>query len=512
MSDEHSDSAVRQGSRSRQMKLGMAGAWDILWDAIGNYRANGDVNQAAAIALYAILSVIPLFILTLVLASDIFSSSPDIQSELKQAIQGIVPYLSEDLFVQLGQIERKKQLLGWVGIISLIWLSSTIFNAIETALNLIFRSIRTRNYVVSKLLAIGMIPLGWSVGILSISITYISAILAKQPILAQSNIYIITLIHDVLFRYGLPFLITVLFSTIVYRAVPTGEVSLNSAFVGSLIFSSLLELAKYLFTWYVANYTRYNVIFGSLETVVILVIWVFYVALIFLFCAELISSYQKRDLILLEKAFLKPGKDPSGVSERLFRKFGRFYPEGAYVFKEGDAGRDMYYILSGRIQVEKEAGQVKKLLADMGKGAYFGEMAALIDAPRTASALVVEDSNVAAVSGDIFRNLLRESGEVSLFMLKEFSRRIRHTNLEMEEITDSWIRLMAILYLLREWPLQVHRNPIAELSQNTGKDPDEIREVLRNLGKQGIVSLQDDRITGFAKEQAWQLMEKQIIE
>jgi len=48
-----------------------------------------------------------------------------------------------------------------------------------------------------------------------------------------------------------------------------------------------MEIAKQLFTWYVANYTRYNVIFGSLEAVVILVIWVFYVALILLFCAEL---------------------------------------------------------------------------------------------------------------------------------------------------------------------------------------------------------------------------------
>jgi uncharacterized BrkB/YihY/UPF0761 family membrane protein len=59
-------------------------------------------------------------------------------------IQGLLPYLSGDLLTQLGQIERKKQVLGWVGIISLVWLSSTIFNAIETALNMIFRSTRSR--------------------------------------------------------------------------------------------------------------------------------------------------------------------------------------------------------------------------------------------------------------------------------------------------------------------------------------------------------------------------------
>ena len=37
-----------------------------------------------------------------------------------------------------------------------------IFNAIETALNIIFRSRRYRNYLTSKLLALAMIPLGWA--------------------------------------------------------------------------------------------------------------------------------------------------------------------------------------------------------------------------------------------------------------------------------------------------------------------------------------------------------------
>jgi uncharacterized BrkB/YihY/UPF0761 family membrane protein len=86
-----------------------------------------------------------------------------------------------------------------------------------------------------------------------------------------------------------------------------------------------MEIAKQFFTWYVTSYTRYNVIFGSLEAVVILVVWVFYVALILLFCAELISSYQRRDMILLEKALLKPRSGRMQIDERLFRKFGRLY-------------------------------------------------------------------------------------------------------------------------------------------------------------------------------------------
>jgi uncharacterized BrkB/YihY/UPF0761 family membrane protein len=46
------------------------------------------------------------------------------------------------------------------------------------------------------------------------------------------------------------------------------------------------------------------VIYGSLEAIVILVIWVFYSSIILLFCAEVVSAYRRRDITLLEKAFL----------------------------------------------------------------------------------------------------------------------------------------------------------------------------------------------------------------
>ena len=211
-----------------------------------------------------------------------------------------------------------------------------IFSAIETALNIIFRSKNHRNYLTSKLLAIAMIPLGWAVGVASVGITYVATILAAQPLLGEGGILYFPAIQGVLFRYLIPYLFTVLFFTIVYKAIPTAKVSLKSALIGSAIFSALMEIAKQFFTWYIANYTRYNVIFGSLEAVVILVIWVFYISLILLFCAELISSYQRRDMILIEKALLKPGTGRAQIDERLFRKFGRLYNRNEYIFHEGE--------------------------------------------------------------------------------------------------------------------------------------------------------------------------------
>ena len=492
------------------LRRSLTSAWDTLRDAIRNYDANGDTNQAAAIALYGILSIIPLFILTLLIVNSLFSADPEIRAKLIEGIRQIIPSFSGELITQIGRIEGKKEILGGVGIISLIWFSAMIFGAMEQALNFIIRSKSRRNYFVSKLLGIAMIPMGWAIGVVSVGISYMAAILTKQPILLPEVVLFLSVVEGFLFRYLLPYLATVIFFTVVYKVIPTGKIALKSALIGSAIFSLLMEIAKQFFTWYVANYTSYNVIFGSLETVVILVIWVFYIALIFLFCAELISSYERRDMILIEKAFLKPGKDQLWTEEQLLQKFGRHYSRDEYIFHEGDAGRDIFYILNGRIRMEKGIEQVKKALAEMGPGEYFGEMAALLSAPRNASARCLEECHIAVISGEMLQNILRGNGEVALFMLRKFSNRIRNTTTALEEMTHAWIRLMTILYFLRTWPLPDDRNPVEELAKLTGRDKAEIRELFRELCRRGALACGDDRVTGFNREEALRLIDEQM--
>jgi len=294
--------------RSESLKIKAAGGWDILTDALKNYSDNGDANQAAAIALYAVLSAIPLFVLTIISAGYIFSSYPHIQTDIIDGVKGFHPYFSEKILVQLGQIEKKRHLLGWLGVIGLVWVSSQIFNSMEGALNITFHSQKKRNYIVSKLLAISMIPMAWIIGGASVLLSYLTAMILRQPIALPSGLDLyLSNMSGALLRYVLPYIITVIFFSILYRIIPTAKIKPSVALVGGAIFALLMEIAKQFFTWYVSKYTRYDVIFGSLEAVVILIIWVFYVALIFLFCAEIMSSYQRRDILLLERTILKHG-------------------------------------------------------------------------------------------------------------------------------------------------------------------------------------------------------------
>jgi membrane protein len=503
MIDEYQDKLAT--AYKKYIRMGAAGVWEILRDAYRNYTRNSEVNQAAAIAFYAILSLIPMFLITLLAAGYFFSAHPLIQKDIAANIRAIHPFFSDELLNNIVRLKEGHRIVGWIGIVSLLWLSAMIFEALEKALNIIFRAKTLRNFVQSKLLALAMIPLGWLVSITSVGITYIATVMWKQSPLVKSSFlsYCYTLIP----RHLIPYLLTVAFVSLLYRIIPKTRISLRGAIGGAVIFATLLEAAKYFFAWYIANYTHYDVIFGSMEAVVLLVIWVFYVAMMLLFCAEIISSYERRDLILLEQALLMQKSKVLKSEERLFRKFGRIYEPGEYLFKEGDMGRDMFYVLDGEVRVEKKAGQVTRILAEISAGAYLGEMAALIDVTRTASAYALKKSYVAVISGDIFRDLLRESEAVSLFMLQEFSRRIKHTNDDLERVTQAWIKLLIVLYFLKEWPLTEGRDPWQEVIRLTEKTFGEIDEIFSCLSEEGILLVRDGRVVSFHKERVGDVLQ-----
>ncbi len=511
MMNEREEKRARLGKRKESIKMKGADLWDVLSDAVNNFSNNGDANQAAAIALYAILSVIPLFILTMLAAGSFFSSNPTIQKDIVAGVQNFHPYFSEEILRQLGKIEGKGQILGWIGVVGLVWLSAAIFNAVESALNIIFRSQQKRNYFISKLMALSMIPMAWVIGGLSVILSYVTALLAKQPLKLPGEIEIsLTMPAHIILRYIIPFLIVVSLITAVYRIVPTAKIRFRVILAGSFVFALLVEIAKQFFTWYVANYTRYNVIFGSMETIVILVIWVFYVALIFLFCAEVLSSYERRDGLLLERALLKPHISLLKVDERLFRKFGRACEADEIIFNEGDAGREMFYVLSGRVCLERVNGQVRKTLAEMGPGQYFGEMAALIDVQRTATARALEDSHLAVIRDTTFQNLIQESRDVALAMLREFALRLKHSNTALEEWSNLWTRLTVMMYFLDQPETDAAKH-VWDLSRLTGQEPSEIESLIQGLAVSGILSVKNGRIAGIDRGKMWSMFSSGVV-
>ncbi|MCJ7493892.1 MAG: cyclic nucleotide-binding domain-containing protein [Deltaproteobacteria bacterium] len=118
--------------------------------------------------------------------------------------------------------------------------------------------------------------------------------------------------------------------------------------------------------------------------------------------------------------------------EQLFWKFGKDFPKGTVLFREGELGRDMFIIQKGKVQVRKKVGTTEKVLAELSDGEFFGEMALLMGMDRSATVEVIEDSKILVVSPDTFESLLKGNIEIALKMLKKMASRLRALDERLE--------------------------------------------------------------------------------
>jgi CRP-like cAMP-binding protein len=118
--------------------------------------------------------------------------------------------------------------------------------------------------------------------------------------------------------------------------------------------------------------------------------------------------------------------------EQLFWKFGKDFPKGTVLFREGELGRDMFIIQKGKVQVRKKVGTTEKVLAELSDGEFFGEMALLMGMDRSATVEVIENSKILVVSPDTFESLLKGNIEIALKMLKKMASRLRASDERLE--------------------------------------------------------------------------------
>ena len=116
-----------------------------------------------------------------------------------------------------------------------------------------------------------------------------------------------------------------------------------------------------------------------------------------------------------------------------FARFLSHFPAGKILFREGDAGEDMYIIQSGRVAIKKRTGAHKDVtLAVLEKGDFFGEMAVLERMPRSATAEMSEAGDLIVISGDTFGDMIKSNPEIAFRMLRKYSIRLREMVKQIE--------------------------------------------------------------------------------
>jgi len=181
-------------------------------------------------------------------------------------------------------------------------------------------------------------------------------------------------------------------------------------------------------------------------------------------------------------------------------RYARTFPRGTVLFREGEAGREMYVVQQGRVVITKRAGAVEKVLSTLGPGEFLGEMSILNAQPRSATATCAEDSRLLVLDGATFESMVRGSPEIALRLVRALAARLREADRQIENLLLRDARARVVHWLADEAAragttragagaeagVRLELAP-DEVAGRLGLDPAKVREVLASLERARLV-------------------------
>ena len=261
---------------------------------VRNFFNNKGLLLAGAVGYNALLSMLPLGAVLLVVVSvflDIELILTIIQAELEVVLPGQADALSDALETFVAE----RQFVGGIGFAILLFFSSIAFRMLEDAMGVIFRHHhveKPRHPVISAL--IPFIYIG-SMAVVLFFVTLLTAILQSRPDRPWQLFGREFGIQDVtgwgFELLGFASLVVILSSF--YRVMPVAKVRLKLALIGGTVAALLWEIVLRTVVWYFANLSLVNVIYGSLATVVVVLLCMEIAAVIILLGAQVIAELEK---------------------------------------------------------------------------------------------------------------------------------------------------------------------------------------------------------------------------
>jgi len=187
-----------------------------------------------------------------------------------------------------------------------------------------------------------------------------------------------------------------------------------------------------------------------------------------------------------------------------FNRFRKTFQQGDVIFSEYEPGDNFYLIQSGRVQIVKIFGDLEKTIAVLNPGEIFGEMAILEEAPRSATAIAMDQMTALEFNQENFEILMQGNPQVALTLLKLFAMRIHDQKRKFQILTlDDVEAKVADVFLMLSEHEPVDTSEVEEMEFKTtvddvahwaGISPEKCRQVINHFINQRRIELYPDRI------------------
>lgn len=264
------------------------------WRCLKAFKANQGLLLAGAVAYYALLSIVPLLILTVIALSHLVDQQ-ELLATLGRYLEWLVPGQSRMLIAELSQFLAHRDVMGWLLGLTMIFFSSLAFTVLENAMSVIFVhrvAVRRRHFLVSALLPYCyVLALGFGLLVVTLVAGSLQAMGAREVGIAGHEWSLGGVSGLLLYLLGFAGEVFVL--TSVYLVMPTGRLLLRHALIGAVTAAVLWEITRHVLTWYFATLSQVALVYGSLTTAIVVLLSLEIAATLLLFGAQVISEYER---------------------------------------------------------------------------------------------------------------------------------------------------------------------------------------------------------------------------
>lgn len=264
------------------------GVFNFIKTSISDFLRDDAMTRGAALAFYTALSLSPLLIILLSIASFL---GEDTQQQLVQQISGLVgPQAASVIDTVIQNVDARPKagsISAVIGIAVLIFSATGVLASLQNSLNRIW-NIEGKpgngiwNWVRKRLLSFGMILAVGFILIVSLTVsTALNLFLAGTGMLWQAVNFLIS------------FGVFVLLFGLIFRYLPDANIAWKDVWVGAAMTAVLFAVGKFAIGQYL-GYSSVGSAYGAAGSLLVLLVWVYYSSLILFFGAEMTQVYSRR--------------------------------------------------------------------------------------------------------------------------------------------------------------------------------------------------------------------------
>ena len=273
----------------------VSAAWKMLKDTVLAFIDDGALSRGAAIAFYTVTSIAPVLLIVIAIVGLGFGREAA-QGAIIDQLSGLMGQQTAEVLqsaVASASAKSSGIIATIIGVVTLILTASGVFGEMQTALNAIWKA-KPEGSTVSRLVRARAASLGLVAAlgfmlivslVVSTALTafgnYLDSVLPFGKVILAVTNGIVSIV-----------LLSVLFAAI-YKVLPDRSLQWRDVIVGSVVTAVLFTIGKSLIGWYIGS-SAVASSFGAAGALIVLLLWVYYSAQIFLLGAEFTKAYANR--------------------------------------------------------------------------------------------------------------------------------------------------------------------------------------------------------------------------